>query len=115
MRFSASQKNTTAMFGLRIDADYREPAGGFRPVKITYAWEEGGKPKSDVHVARSPQDTYTITCGPETRGEEFCGGVGSSSPRMRDLTVSRTNAISVDRHPRKTTFLHVRTRSHRHL
>ena len=71
VRFSASQKNTTAMFGLRIDADYREPTGGFPPVKITYAWEEGGKPKTDVHVARSPQDAYTITCGADTTVKSF--------------------------------------------
>jgi hypothetical protein len=46
----------------RIDADYTEPNGGFRPVKITYQWEEGGQPKQDVHIARQPGETYTITC-----------------------------------------------------
>ena len=39
-----------------------QPCGGFRPVKITYVWEEGGIEKQDVHVAANPQETYTIRC-----------------------------------------------------
>jgi hypothetical protein len=46
----------------RIDADYREPRGGFRPVKVTYRWSEEGKPIEDVHLARQPEETYAITC-----------------------------------------------------
>jgi hypothetical protein len=57
------RQNTTCVFDQRIDVDYKEPAGGFRPVKITYIWEENGQAKQDVHVAKQPQDTYTITCG----------------------------------------------------
>ena len=30
----------------------RQPCGGFRPVKVTYVWEEGGLEKKDVHVAQ---------------------------------------------------------------
>jgi hypothetical protein len=71
LRFGAGQKNTTAIFGLRMDADYKEPAGGFRPVKISYAWDEGGQPKTDVHVAKSPADAYTIHCGPHTTVKSF--------------------------------------------
>ncbi len=59
----ASGDANTALGSIRIDADYREPAAGFRPVRITYAWAEGASQKSDVHVARSPEETYTITCG----------------------------------------------------
>lgn len=70
-KFAGTQRNTTCIFDLRIDVDYEEPAGGFRPVKITYAWEEGGQPKTDVHVARSPQDSYTVTCGPNTVAKSF--------------------------------------------
>jgi len=66
VRFTGISHNTTMLFGLRIDADYRQPHGGFRPVKITYTWEEGGKPKKDVHVAARPEETYTIHCGPNT-------------------------------------------------
>ena len=62
VRFAGTQRNTTMLYNLRIDADYREPAGGFRPVKVTYAWEENGKPKQDVHVVRKPDETYLITC-----------------------------------------------------
>ncbi len=54
--------STTAVYGFRIDADYREPHGGFRPVKVTYAWEENGRPKKDVHVARKAEEVYRINC-----------------------------------------------------
>ena len=47
---------------VRIDADYREPFGGFVPVRVTYTWAEKGQVKRDVHVARKPRETYTITC-----------------------------------------------------
>jgi hypothetical protein len=62
---------TVCLFGLRIDVDYQEPAGGFRPVKITYVWEENGRPKTDVHVATQPRQTYEITCGPKTVVKSF--------------------------------------------
>jgi hypothetical protein len=62
VRFSGTQRNTTMIYQTRIDADYREPRGGFRPVKVTYVWDENGEEKQHVHVARSPKDTYTITC-----------------------------------------------------
>ncbi|HTU22556.1 MAG TPA: hypothetical protein VMG10_31245 [Gemmataceae bacterium] len=62
-RDAASAKgDSTGIFNFRIDADYREPFGGFRPVRVTYMWEEDGHPKRDVHVARKPQETYTIRC-----------------------------------------------------
>ena len=46
----------------RIDADYEEPHGGFRPVKVTYTWEEDGRPMRDVHVASKPDESYRILC-----------------------------------------------------
>jgi hypothetical protein len=67
VRFSGQQRNTTCLFALRIDADYQQPHGGFRPVKITYIWEEGGIEKKHVHVATVPQETYTVRC--ESRPE----------------------------------------------
>ena len=54
--------NATAIFNHRIDADYRLPHGGFRPVRITYVWEEGGTQKRDEHVARAAAETYAIHC-----------------------------------------------------
>jgi len=63
IRFSGTQRNTTMLYQARIDADYREPRGGFRPVKITYVWQEGTIERRHVHVARSPRETYRITCG----------------------------------------------------
>jgi len=60
---STRQRNTLCIFDFRIDADYKEPFGGFRPVKITYIWTEGGAQKRHVHVAKKPNETYRITCG----------------------------------------------------
>jgi len=62
VRFSGQQRTVAMIFNLRIDADYKEPAGGFRPVKVTYVWEENGVEKRDIHVAAKPEDTYTIRC-----------------------------------------------------
>ncbi len=59
------------LFGLRIDADYLQPHGGFRPVKITYVWEEAGKEKRHEHIARQPHEVYTIRCGPKTLVKSF--------------------------------------------
>lgn len=63
VRYSGTSRNTTGFLNLRIDADYREPLGGFRPVKVTYHWEEDGKAKEQVFVAKKPEETWTITCG----------------------------------------------------
>jgi len=61
------------IFNHRIDAYYTEPFGGFRPVKVTYLWEEGGIEKKDEHVARAAKEVYTITC--------------ESTPQMKSLIV----------------------------
>ncbi len=66
VRFVGTQKNTASIFDLRIDADYREPHGGFTPIRIIYHWEEAGQPKQHVQIVDRPQQTYTITCGPDT-------------------------------------------------
>jgi hypothetical protein len=71
LRLSGRTYNTTMLFGLRIDADYKQPHGGFRPVKITYVWDEDGKPQKDEHVAMRPEETYTIHCGPKTVVKSF--------------------------------------------
>lgn len=62
VRWVATQRNTTCLFLVRIDADYQQPHGGFAPVKVTYLWEEGGLEKKDVHIARSVEEAYKITC-----------------------------------------------------
>jgi hypothetical protein len=62
VRFAATSRNATGIFAFRIDADYKEPAGGFRPVRVTYTWEESGRPKRHAHVARQPREAYTIRC-----------------------------------------------------
>jgi hypothetical protein len=73
VRYQAIGRNTLALCNARIDADFKQPCGGFRPVQVTYVWEEGGLEKKDVHVAKSPQETYTITC--------------ESTPLMKSLVV----------------------------
>jgi hypothetical protein len=62
VRYAGTSRNATGILNFRIDADYREPFGGFRPVQVKYTWEEKGQAKQDIHVARKPHDTYTITC-----------------------------------------------------
>lgn len=62
VRWVGKQRNTTCLFLARIDADYKQPAGGFRPVQVTYLWEEGGIEKKDAHTAAKPSDTWKIQC-----------------------------------------------------
>jgi hypothetical protein len=62
VRYAGTNHNVTGIFNFRIDADYREPHGGFRPVKVTYTWEEDGQPKEHTYFARQPQQTYAIRC-----------------------------------------------------
>jgi hypothetical protein len=62
VRWTGHQRNTLCLFFVRIDADYRQPQGGFRPVKVTYVWQEGGAEKKDVHVSSRPNETYHIQC-----------------------------------------------------
>ncbi|MHC4715279.1 MAG: hypothetical protein ACYTAN_18745 [Planctomycetota bacterium] len=62
VRFAGRKADGGAILALRIDADYERPGAGFRPVRITYVWEEGGEQKRHEHVAQSPAETYTITC-----------------------------------------------------
>ncbi|NQT51539.1 hypothetical protein HQ576_05790 [bacterium] len=73
VRFAGTQHNTTMLYQTRIDADYREPHGGFRPVMVTYAWTEDGAAKRHVHTAKAAEETYTITC--------------AGKPAMKGLTV----------------------------
>jgi hypothetical protein len=68
-----AQGGKPTLWDLRIDADYREPQGGFAPVKVTYVYNEAGKEKTDVHIARSAAETYAIVC--------------ATKPEMKSLTV----------------------------
>lgn len=65
VRIEGRKVNATRINNLRIDADYAEPHGGFRPVRITTTWEEAGRSRSHVHVARSPAEEYSVTVGPD--------------------------------------------------
>jgi hypothetical protein len=75
VRFAGRQRNTTVMLDLRIDADYAEPHGGFAPVRVTYAWQENGQDKQDVHVAGAAEESYTIHC--------------ADKPVMKSITLER--------------------------
>jgi hypothetical protein len=77
VRYAGEQTNVAMIFNLRIDVDYKEPQGGFAPVKITYVWDENGQEKRDVHVAAKPEDAYTITCG--------------AKPTMKSITLERAD------------------------
>ena len=71
VKLIGQQVNTACLFSLRIDADYKEPAGAFKPVKITYAWDENGQTKTNEYVAKTPQATYTIDCGAKARVKSY--------------------------------------------
>jgi len=71
VKLTGKEMSATCLFGLRFDVDYKEPNGGFRPVKVTYVWDEAGQEKTDVHVVKQPQETYTITCGVKTTVKSF--------------------------------------------
>jgi len=62
VRYQGVSRGNTRLMSFRIDADYLEPAGGFRPVKVTYVWTEDGVEKRDVHVAKEPNEVYELTC-----------------------------------------------------
>jgi len=62
VRLAGTQRNTTGILDLRIDADYLEPHGGFAPVKITYVYNEGATEKRNTHTTTHQNDTYTINC-----------------------------------------------------
>jgi hypothetical protein len=63
VRYAGEGVSAAMLFGLRIDADYTEPHSGFKPIKITYTWEENGQIKQDAHIAKQANEDYTITCG----------------------------------------------------
>jgi hypothetical protein len=62
VRYSGQQTSVAMIFNLRIDVDYREPQGGFLPVKITYVWDEGGQEKRHIQIATKPDLVYKIKC-----------------------------------------------------
>jgi hypothetical protein len=62
VRFAGTSRNATGLLNFRIDADYREPYGGFHAVKVTFTWEEDGRPRDNVHIARQPEETFTLDC-----------------------------------------------------
>ena len=62
VKFVGAMKSANLLWAFRIDADYKEANAGFRPVKITYQWEENGQKKEGVHVASKPTETYSINC-----------------------------------------------------
>jgi hypothetical protein len=55
-------KNAVQWTSFHINADYRPANAGFRPVKVTYIWDENGQEKTNTHIAQKPEETYTIDC-----------------------------------------------------
>jgi hypothetical protein len=62
VRYAGTSRNATGILNFRIDADYREPFGGFRPVRVIYTWQENGQAKQHIHIAQKAHETYTIRC-----------------------------------------------------
>jgi len=62
VRFSGTSRNATGMLALRVDADYKEPFGGFAPIKVTYQWKEGAQDKQQVFEAKKAEETWKIDC-----------------------------------------------------
>jgi hypothetical protein len=83
VRWAGRQQEATCLFGLRIDADYREPRGGVAPIKVTYVWEEGGKAKKHILLANTPSVTTTLLC--------------QERPIMKSLIVERYRAPGEER------------------
>jgi hypothetical protein len=77
VQYAGTRADTLMLFDFRIDADYREPRGGFAPIRVTYRWDESGAAHEDVHVASSPSETWTIHCG--------------APPTMKQLVVERAD------------------------
>ena len=70
-------KGAQAINTFWIVLDYKPAAAGFSPVKVTYVWDEDGKEKTDVHVAKTPEDTYKIKC--------------DSKPTMKSIVLELAN------------------------
>jgi len=62
VRLNGTQRNTAMIYNLRIDADYEEPHGGFRPVIVTYRWQENGVEMSEERVIDKADQRYVIHC-----------------------------------------------------
>jgi hypothetical protein len=62
VRYAGTRVSEVGIFDFRIDADYNEPSGGFRPVKVTYVWNEAGTEKKDERVIGKPDEQYEINC-----------------------------------------------------
>ena len=62
VRYVARQVNTTCLFDLRIDADYREPHAGLAPVRVTYVYDDDGVEKRAVRISDKASDSWPITC-----------------------------------------------------
>lgn len=69
------RRNTVMLFGLRFDADYREPHGGFAPVKVVYRWEEHGAAREHVRLVRQERESWKVNC--------------AENPRMKSIILER--------------------------
>jgi hypothetical protein len=62
LQFELTGRNTTGIFSLRIDADYRDPlaAAAPKPFRVVHRWLESGRPKEHVQVITALPSHYTI-------------------------------------------------------
>jgi hypothetical protein len=62
VRYDGKQGATLGLFDFAVHVDYRETNGGYRPVRITYRWDEDGQAKEDVHRCAQAGERWSIRC-----------------------------------------------------
>jgi hypothetical protein len=75
VRYAATSRGDCILWRYRIDADYKEADAGFAPFKVTYRWEENGQAREDVHLVKSPDEAYSISC--------------AQKPALKSITLER--------------------------
>lgn len=63
VRYQGDSQGNLVLFNFRVDADYALAGSGFVPVKMTYAYQEAGKPVTQAFTAKSAAETFNLSCG----------------------------------------------------
>ncbi len=58
--FGGRDRHGIGLYTFRIDVDHRDPRGGMRPVRVTWAWSERGRPRTHEMTIREYPTTYAI-------------------------------------------------------
>ena len=60
VRYHFSGPGGVGVMMFRIDVDYLDPHAGWRPLKVTYHWQEGGQEKTHTQVVSEVPTSYKI-------------------------------------------------------